>query len=106
MTRMKEFNTLNPTGTAAGMEPVRLDVLQAAVQNVPPQKPAKDEPAPLATTPETTLAAPLVAKNLRLPADLVDFIDFVYTKNTRMKKQDAYTQAIEAFFRPLMSQQS
>jgi hypothetical protein len=76
------------------MEPVRLDVLKAAVNNTAesPAKPATD--------------GPLISKNLRLPADLVDYIDFVFTKDNRMKKQDAYTQALEAYFRPKMQTNS
>ena len=95
MSAMKQFNPTNPTGQATGMEPVRLDILQAGVANA-----VKPE-----TTPVEAPTSPLVAKNLRLPADLVDFIDFVYTKDRRMKKQDAYTQALEAYFRPLMAAQ-
>lgn len=90
MSRLSTFSPTNPTGNAPGMEPVRLDVLKAAVNNAaePVAQPAK--------------VVPLVSKNLRLPADLVDFIDFVFTKDNRMKKQDAYTQALEAYFRPKM----
>jgi hypothetical protein len=36
----------------------------------------------------------------------VDYIDFVFTKDNRMKKQDAYTQALEAYFRPKMQTNS
>lgn len=90
MNRLKSFSPVNPTGDAPGMEPVRLDVLKAAVNNMPdvPAQPVKE--------------VPLVSKNLRLPADLVDYIDFVFTKDNRMKKRDAYTMAIEAYFRPKM----
>lgn len=102
MNRIKEFTTANPTGAATGMEPVRLDVLKAAVENK--ARPiaavvAAPEPFPLPTP-------SLTAKNLRLPADLVEFIDYVYTKDHRMRKQDAYTQALEAYFRPLMRTRS
>lgn len=90
MTRLKNFSPTNPTGDTPGMEPVRLDVLKAAVAN------QSD------TSTATRTAAPLVSKNLRLPADLVDYIDYVFTKDHRMKKQDAYTQALEAYFRPKM----
>ncbi len=104
---MMKFSTVNPTGETPGMEPVRLDVLKAAVNNEPaaPDKgsdPAPmPQPAPLAAP--TPPPMPLINKNIRLPADLVDFIDFTYTKDKRLKKQDAYTQALEAYFRPLMT---
>lgn len=90
MNRLKSFSPTNPTGETPGMEPVRLDVLKAAVKNTP------NFPA------SATKPAPLVSKNLRLPADLVDYIDFVFTKVHRMKKQDAYAEALEVYFRPLM----
>jgi hypothetical protein len=90
MSRLTSFSPSNPTGDAPGMEPVRIDVLKAAVNNAPAQ------PAAPAN------GVPLVSKNVRLPADLVDYIDFVFTKNNRMRKQDAYTQALEAYFRPKM----
>lgn len=90
MSRLTTFSPANPTGETPGMEPVRFDVLKAAVNNT------ADQPAVAAK------ASSLVSKNLRLPADLVDYIDFVFTKDNRMKKQDAYTQALEAFFRPKM----
>lgn len=90
MNRLTSFSPANPTGDTPGMEPVRLDVLKAAVNNTPdiPAQPFKD--------------VPLVSKNVRLPADLVEYIDFVFTKDNRMKKRDAYTLAIEAYFRPKM----
>ena len=104
---MMKFSTANPTGDAPGMEPVRLDVLKAAVNNEPAAPDKGSVPAPLpqpvplaASTPPHV---PLINKNIRLPADLVDFIDFTYTKDKRLKKQDAYTQALEAYFRPLMT---
>jgi hypothetical protein len=90
MNRLKSFSTTNPTGHAPGMEPVRLDVLKAAVHN-------NTDPS----TP-TSKAIPLVSKNLRLPADLVEYVDYIFTKEQRLKKQDAYTQALEAYFRPKM----
>lgn len=90
MNRLMSFSPNNPTGDTPGMEPVRLDVLKAAVNNTLQQPDAEAK------------AAPLISKNLRLPADLVDYIDFVFTKDNRMKKQDAYTQALEAYFRPKM----
>lgn len=90
MNRLKTFSTTNPTGDAPGMEPVRMDVLKAAVNNSP------ELPA---AAPKT---APLVSKNLRLPADLVEYVDYIFTKEHRLKKQDAYTQALEAYFRPKM----
>lgn len=94
MNRMKDFTANNPTGTAPGMEPVNLDMLKAAVAN---------EASPTSTSPAPAAAAlALTSKNLRLPADLVDFVDYVYTKDHRMKKQDAYALALDAFFRPLM----
>lgn len=96
MNRLKSFSVTNPTGDTPGMEPVRLDVLKAAVANVAPPE-TSTMPMP---------PRPLVAKNIRLPADLVDFIDFVYTKEKRLKKQDAYTEALEAYFRPLMRSHS
>src|SRR5689334_21002804 len=99
MNRMTQFSTANPTGTAPGMEPVRLDVLKAAINN----EPAKTAPAVTAPLVAVPPASPLINKNIRLPADLVDFIDFTYTKDRRMKKQDAYTEALEAYFRPLMA---
>jgi hypothetical protein len=105
MSRMKTFSATNPTGDTPGMEPVRLDVLRAAVQNTPPQT---GEPVTTPAPPQPPVATPapaavqLINKNIRLPADLVDFVDFVYTKERRLKKQDAYTEALEAFFRPLM----
>lgn len=103
---MMKFSTANPTGETPGMEPVRLDVLKAAVNNAPAppdtgSEPAqRSQPAPLAAP--TPPPVPLINKNIRLPADLVDFIDYTYTKDKRMKKQDAYTDALEAYFRPLM----
>ena len=30
----------------------------------------------------------------------MEFIDFTYTKDKRMKKQDAYTEALEAYLPP------
>lgn len=93
MNRIREFKPTHPSGTAPGAETVRLDLLQAAVANTAPE--AKPEPLQV---------MPLVAKNLRLPADLVDYIDFVFTKEQRMKKQDAYALALEAYFRPLMAE--
>ena len=99
MSRMKDFSAVNPTGDAPGMEPlVRLDVLRAAVDNTLPAPPQMST-----NSPPTPVSAPLINKNIRLPADLVEFIDFTYTKDKRMKKQDAYTEALEAFFRPLMA---
>lgn len=111
MNRLRSFSTVNPTGDTPGMEPVRLDVLRAAVENVAPT-PLKEVPAtpPVAIAPAPVVPAPqpplppLINKNIRLPADLVEFIDYEYTKDKRMKKQDAYTEALEAFFRPLMAQ--
>lgn len=95
MNRMKDFTAQNPTGTAPGMEAVNIDVLKAAVAN--------DGPVVAISAPVATVSQPsLTPKNLRLPSDLVDYIDYVYTKDRRMKKQDAYTLALEAFFRPLM----
>lgn len=73
------------------MEPVRLDVLKAAVNN------RAELPTP------AVKAMPLVSKNLRLPADLVEYVDYIFTKEQRLKKQDAYTQALEAYFRPKMA---
>lgn len=103
MNRIKTFSATNPTGEASGMEPVRMDVLRAAVANTPPPPPETPElPAPKSAPPAQQPTVPLINKNIRLPADLVDFVDFVYTKDRRLKKQDAYTEALEAFFRPLM----
>lgn len=114
MSRIKSFSPINPTGDTPGMEPVRLDVLRAAIENTPeaipatrsePQSlPVAPTPAPAVVTPAppTTVAVPLINKNIRLPADLVDYIDFVYTKEKRLKKQDAYTHALEQYFRPMM----
>lgn len=102
MSRMTQFSTANPTGTAPGMEPVRLDVLKAAVNNEPAKAAAAVIMPPAAVPPTSRL----INKNIRLPADLVDFIDFTYTKDRRMKKQDAYTEALEAYFRPLMAKSS
>lgn len=99
MSRLKDFSPMNPTGNAPGMESVRLDLLRAAVRNDQSPPPAS-EPTPPPVPP--IMAQALVNKNIRLPSDLVEFIDFVYTKDKRMKKQDAYTEALEAFFRPLM----
>lgn len=101
------FKTANPTGEAPGIEPVRLELLKAAVNNtpVPPQPTAAPSPvASVAVAAPALHPIPLVNKNIRLPADLVDFIDYTYTKTRRMKKQDAYTEALEAFFRPLMTE--
>lgn len=90
MNRLTSFSPANPTGDTPGMESVRLDVLKAAVNNT-------------ATNPVPAVSeVPLVSKNVRLPADLVEYIDYVFTKENRMKKQDAYTQALEAYFRPKM----
>jgi hypothetical protein len=96
MTDMDRFSPKNPTGSAPGTETVDLDVLKAAVNNraEKPEPPPQPAPAPVH----------LVGKNLRLPADLVEFVDFEYTKRHRMKKQDAYSQALEAYFRPLMQE--
>lgn len=118
MSRIKSFSPVNPTGDTPGMEPVRLDVLRAAIENKPDAMPThRAEPPPppvvevhpvavaVAAAPAPvppSAAIPLVNKNIRLPADLVDYIDFVYTKEKRLKKQDAYTHALELFFRPLM----
>jgi acyl CoA:acetate/3-ketoacid CoA transferase len=99
MNRMKDFTAHNPTGTSPGIEQVNLNVLRAAVANEAAAPAIVEIPA-VATQPQLT------AKNLRLPADLVDFIDYVYTKDNRMKKQDAYTLALESFFRPLMAANS
>jgi hypothetical protein len=97
MNRLKDFSVNNPTGDTPGMEPVRTDILKAAVENTAPADAVQESPASRARP------APLVAKNIRLPADIVDFVDYDYTKTLRIKKQDAYTAAIEAFFRPLMT---
>jgi hypothetical protein len=96
MNRMKDFTAHNPTGTSPGIEPVNISVLKAAVAN-------ETAPSAIANAPVVATSPQLTAKNLRLPADLVDFIDYVYTKDNRMKKQDAYTLAIEQYFRPLMA---
>lgn len=90
MNRLTSFSPANPTGDTPGMETVRLDVLKAAVSNT------ATNPVPAGSE------APLVSKNVRLPADLVEYIDFVFTKENRMKKRDAYTLALEAYFRPKM----
>ena len=95
MNRMKDFTAHNPTGATPGMESVNLDVLKAAVAN-------DMTPAPASVMQPAQPSQSLTPKNLRLPSDLVDFIDYVYTKDHRMKKQDAYTLALEKFFRPLM----
>ena len=100
MSRLKSFSPLNPTGEAPGVESIRMDVLKAAVENRPPIEQSVTPPTP---SPAPPAPVALINKNIRLPADLVEFIDFVYTKDKRMKKQDAYTEALEAFFRPLMS---
>lgn len=104
---MMKFSTANPTGEAPGMEPVRLDVLKAAVNNEAPTSDtgpmSQSAPQPASVAAATPPNVPLINKNIRLPADLVDFIDFTYTKDKRMKKQDAYTEALEAYFRPLMT---
>ena len=83
-----------PNGRDTGHGAWRLDVLKAAVNN------SADPSTP------TSRAAPLVSKNLRLPADLVEYVDYIFTKEQRLKKQDAYTQALEAFFRPKMDASS
>lgn len=101
MTRLKAFSVAHPMPDTPGMEPVRIDLLKAAVNNAEPQPPAlESQPPQLAPVAPQPV---LINKNIRLPADLVDFIDYVYTKERRIKKQDAYTEALEAFFRPLMS---
>ena len=88
------------------MEAIRLEVIQAAVKNesqsipAPVAAPTEPRPAPIPGPVHTT--PHLTTKTIRLPADLAEFIDFVYTKERRMRKQDAYTEALEAFFRPLM----
>lgn len=91
MNRLTSFSPSNPTGETPGVEPLRLDVLKAAVNNTAPQ------PLPPASKPH------LISKNVRLPADLVEFVDYVFTKDKRVRKQDAYTMALEAYFRPLMA---
>lgn len=104
MNRIKTFSIANPTGETPGMEPVRLDILKVAVNNAPTTELTQPEAAPAPhPTPVPLPAIPLINKNIRLPADLVEFVDFVYTKDNRLKKQDAYTQALEAYFRPLMT---
>lgn len=101
---LANFSTNNPTGAAPGVESVRLDLLKAAVNNTAPtvEKPAPNA-LPTYIAPAPVTHAPLINKNIRLPADLVEFIDYTYTKDKRMKKQDAYTEALEAYFRPLMT---
>lgn len=98
MTRLKEFTAVNPTGTTPGMEPVDFALLKAAVANKAPEpKTPASEPIPAAPSlppqavlPQQPPTPALIAKNLRLPADLVDFIDYTFTKENRMKKQDAH----------------
>lgn len=110
MKPLMKFSAVNPTGDTPGMEPVRFDVLRAAVENAPPAAPAAKtaeqepvfEPASASVHAVMPSGPTLINKNIRLPADLVEFIDYVYTKDKRIKKQDAYTVALEAFFRPLM----
>lgn len=108
MKQLMRFSTTNPTGDTPGMEPVRLDLLKAVVNNEAPQ-PVPTPVAALAPEPvgipiaPAPSATPLINKNIRLPADLIEFIDYTYTKDRRIKKQDAYTEALEAFFRPLMT---
>ena len=121
MNRLKNFSVANPTGTAPGVETLRIDVLQAAVDNSPaptiPAAPAAPLAAavvvPLSTTvpPPAAMPAPapvrqpepvMVSTTFRIRADLKEFIDYTYTKDQKMQKQEAYNLALEAFFRPLM----
>lgn len=104
--RIKSFSPLNPVGDAPGMEPVNLKLLEAVVANAAP-RPEPVVPAPVAVAspapvPPSAPTVQRINKNIRLPADLVDFIDFEYARANRLKQQDAYTHALEAFFRPLM----
>lgn len=96
MSRLKDFSATNPTGSAPGMETLNHDVIRAAVENVAPAA-VVAQAAP--TAPAKT---PLVPKTIRLPADLVDFIDYEYRPRHRKSQQEAYTEALEAFFRPMM----
>jgi hypothetical protein len=103
--RLKSFSPLNPVGDAPGMEPVNIKLLEAVVANIAPRPEPMPTPAPAAMSTTIPSQAPTIQrinKNIRLPADLVDFIDFEYARANRMKQQDAYTHALEAFFRPLM----
>lgn len=102
MKRIREFSPANPTGTRPGMEPLRQDILKAVVNNEPPAPNPAPAPTAVTPTPQNSPAPQLIGKHIRLPADLVEFIDFVYTKEKRMMKQDAYREALEAYFRPLM----
>lgn len=99
--RMKTFSPLNPVGDTPGMEAVNVKLLEAVVANVPPEPPSAATPV-AATAPTTAPTIQRINKNIRLPADLVDFIDFEYARIKRIKQQDAYTEALEAYFRPLM----
>ena len=99
--RIKTFSPLNPVGDSPGMESVNVKLLEAVVANTPPEPSAVTGPiASVAQSTKPTIQR--VNKNIRLPADLVDFIDFEYARLKRIKQQDAYTEALEAFFRPLM----
>jgi hypothetical protein len=100
--RLKTFLAQNPVGDAPGMESVDVKFLEAVVANTAPAEETASPPMPV---PVSVPAIRRINKNLRLPADLVDFIDYVYTPMRRMKQQDAYTQALEAFFRPIMRDQ-
>ncbi len=97
MTRLKDFSPANPTGAAPGMEPLNHDVIRAAVENGAPVVAAVAPSAPSAPA-----KTQLVPKTIRLPADLVDFIDYEYRPRHRKSQQEAYTEALEAFFRPMM----
>jgi hypothetical protein len=100
--RLKTFSPQNPVGDAPGMESVDVKFLEAVVANAAPAEDAVPPSMPVPTSPP---AVRRINKNLRLPADLVDFLDYVYTPTRRMKQQDAYTQALEEFFRPFMENQ-
>jgi len=100
--RLKTFSPQNPVGDAPGMESVDVKFLEAVVANTAP---AEDAAPPSTPAQASMPAVRRINKNLRLPADLVDFIDYVYTPMRRIKQQEAYTQALEAFFRPIMRDQ-
>jgi len=105
--RIKSFSPQNPVGDAPGMESVNVKFLEAVVANAAPLPTPEPLPAPAVVASPVPVPTPAptvqrINKNIRLPADLVDFIDFEYARANRMKQQDAYTHALESFFRPLM----
>ena len=82
--------TSHPTSSAPGVEPINTDILSQGVSNALQAKPLKPRKRPLET------------KSIRLPRELIDYIDYTYSPKKRMNKSAAYIEALEAFFGPYM----